>query len=278
MSLGRLFNVRSEKADKHPHSHCINLTTGADADGAYQLFTAIKADKAAILPSSISFTDGVVLPFAIEAAACALLVREPGPCMPGVSTPALALPAPCLTSTRSDKILIVYGASSSAGLTTTQLAVAGGMIVLGIAGTANHDLVRSSGASAVFDHNDPSLVDDIVSAVRAATGKFVGIFDAISVEGTYARDLDILHQLGGGHLATTHPPPQVPSHVQAGMIFAVNDVAGPVFSDFVTPALESGKLKPLPCPFVVGRGLDCINVGLQKLKAGVSGSKIVVEL
>lgn len=62
------------------------------------------------------------------------------------------------------------------------------------------------------------------------------------------------------------------------MIFAVNDIATPVWEDFVTPALESGKLQCLPPPTVVGKGLGHINEALKKSKTGVSGTKLVVEL
>ena len=263
-------------------SHCINLVTGRPSDGAYALYTVVPADKAAILPNHISFTDGVVLPFAVEAASCALSIKEPGPCMPGVSTPALGLPYPTLqTPTPSaGKTIIVYGASSSVGSMTTQIAAATGVNIIAIAGAPNHELVKRCGAAQVFDHKDPSVVEKVVQAALASQSEFIGIFDAISTAETYARDLAILEKLGGGHLACVHPPPAdgVPSNVKTGMIFAVNDVATPVYRDFVTPALQSGKLKCLPPPTVVGKGLEHVNDALKKSKAGVSATKLVVEL
>ena len=242
----------------------------------------IPADKAAILPDHISFTDGVVVPFAVEAAICALSVKEPGPCMPGVTTPALGLPYPTLqdSTPAASKTLVVYGASSSVGSMTTQIATAAGINVIAIAGKHNQDLVKRCGADRVFDHKDSSLVEKVIGAVEASQSEFVGIFDAISIPETYARDLAILEKLNGGHLACTHPPPteNVASNVKTGMIFAVNEVAAPVFRDFVTPALQSGKLKCLPPPSVVGKGLEHINGALKKSKAGVSATKLVVEL
>jgi len=62
------------------------------------------------------------------------------------------------------------------------------------------------------------------------------------------------------------------------MIFAVNDVATPVWEDFVTPALEKGKVLCLPPPTVVGKGLEFIEEALKMCKAGVSARKLVVEL
>ena len=148
-----------------------------------------------------------------------------------------------------------------------------------MSGAKNFDLVKRCGASEVFDHKDSLLVDKIVEAVTKSGGEFVGIFDAIAIPETFANDLAILARLGGGHLACSHPPPaDVPSNVIAGMIFAVNDIATPVWKDYVTPALRAGKLLCLPSPTVIGKGLEYINEGLKTSKAGVSGSKLVVEL
>ena len=261
--------------------HCINLVTGRPSDGACALYTVVPANKAAKLPDHISFIDGVVVPFAIEAAVCALCITEPGACIPGVSTPALGLPYPTLQAPApsAGKTIVVYGASSSAGSMTTQIAAAAGINVIAIAGAHNHDVVKRCGAAQVFDHKDSSTVENVADGITASQSEFVGVFDAISISETYARDLAILEKLGGGHLACVHPPPadNVPSYVKTGMIFAVNDVATPVYHDFVTPALQSGKLKCLPPPTIVGKGLEHVNDALKKSKAGVSATKLVVE-
>jgi NADPH:quinone reductase-like Zn-dependent oxidoreductase len=165
---------------------------------------------------------------------------------------------------------------------TTQIAAAAGITVLAISGARNFEVATQSGASQVFDRHSASLVSAIVAAVRAKGLEFVGIFDAISSPENYSQDLEILRALGGEntHLACTHPPPteNVPSGVKTGMIFAVNDVVAPVFQDFVTPALESGLLKCLPAPKVVGKGLEFVNEALKMSKAGVSATKLVVEV
>jgi NADPH:quinone reductase-like Zn-dependent oxidoreductase len=202
--------------------------------------------------------------------------------MPGVQTPALGLPYPSLQTppNPATKILIINGASSSVGNTTTQLATAAGITILAICGAQNFSLAKEAGASRVFDRNSPSLVTDIVAAVRAIALDFIGIVDAISTPENYSVDLSILRALGGGHLACSHPPPTegVPSSVKTGMIFAVNDIVAPVFRDFVTPALEGGVLKCLPTPTVVGNGLEFVDGALKMSKAGVRATKLVVEL
>ncbi|KAJ6021141.1 hypothetical protein N7540_006645 [Penicillium herquei] len=262
--------------------HAINLTSGRPKDGAFALYTVIRADKAAILPDDIPFTDGVVVPFALEAAVCALFLKEPDIAIPGVFTPALGLPYPSLHDVPlSDKILVVYGGSSSVGSMTIQIAKAAGIYVLAISCAHNLDFIMRCGANRVFDRNDPSLPEKIIDAVRNNGGEFIGIFDAISTSETYAHDAAILVQLGGGRLACVHPPPpadSVPATVKAGMIFAVDDVVTPVWKEYVTSALKSGKLLCLPPPLIVGKGLEHIQSALEKAKAGVSATKLVVEL
>lgn len=163
---------------------------------------------------------------------------------------------------------------------TTQLATAAGIHVISVVGAHNFDFSKRCGAAQVVDHKDPAVVEKVVEAVgKSGQQEFIGIFDAIGSVETYANDLAMLAKLGGGHLACTHPPPaDVPENVKAGMIFAVNDVATPVWEDYVTPALQAGKLQCLPPPTVVGKGLEHIQEALKKSKAGVSATKLVVEL
>jgi NADPH:quinone reductase-like Zn-dependent oxidoreductase len=259
--------------------HAINLVSGKPQDGAYALYTSVPADKAAILPDDIAFTHGVVVPFALEAAVCALSLKNPGTAMPGVATPALGLPYPSLDTVSINKILIVYGGSSSVGSMVTQIATAAGIEVLTIASERNFDLSKSCGAAQVFDYHDGSFVERVIEAVETSEKEFVGIFDAISTPETYSNDLTILAKLGGGHLACVHPPPtDVHEKVNTGMIFAVDDIAALVWKDYVTPALREGKLKCLPSPLVVGKGLEYVQKALAMLEGGVSATKLVVEL
>ncbi|PLB44472.1 putative zinc-binding alcohol dehydrogenase domain-containing protein cipB [Aspergillus steynii IBT 23096] len=266
--------------------HTINLVTGRPQDGAFAHYSVVSVDKAAILPDNIPFTDGVVVPFALEAAVCALCLQEPGVAMPGVSTPALGLPYPSLKDTDTalppgKKTLIIYGGSSSVGSMATQFATAMGIHVIAISGAHNFVFSQRCGAIEVLDHKDTAVVEKAVQAVRRlGESEFIGIFDAIATPETYAHDRVILERLGGGHLACVHPPPamaDLPVNVKAGMIFAVNDVAAPVWRDFVTPALRTGRLQCLPPPVVVGKGLGCVQDGLYLSKAGVSARKLVVE-
>lgn len=55
------------------------------------------------------------------------------------------------------------------------------------------------------------------------------------------------------------------------------EVGDPIWREFVPKALESGRLLPRPEPFVVGTGLEAIQGGLDRLRGGVSATKLVVR-
>lgn len=264
------------------------MWSGRPQDGAFQLYTVLSEDKAAQLPHPIPFTDGVVLPLALETAVCALNFERRNPLpdfLPGIYTPALALPYPSLKDSvpSSGKTVVVYGGSSSVGSATTQIAAAAGLHVITIVGARNFDLSKHSGAHQSFDHKDPSLVDKVVQAVRKSGQEFVGVVDAISIPDTITKDLEILDHLGGGHLALTLPymdEEMIPDNVEIGMIWSggVNEITSPIWRAYVGAALKYGKLKCLPPPMIIGKGLHHIQEAIEMSKAGVSGTKLVVEL
>ena len=51
-----------------------------------------------------------------------------------------------------------------------------------------------------------------------------------------------------------------------------------MWAEWVPAALQKGTLKALPEPIVVKGGLESVQEGMNKQKAGVSFGKIVVEL
>ena len=72
--------------------------------------------------------------------------------------------------------------------------------------TSSHNLqyVKFLGAKHAFDHKSPSVVDDIVSAVKG-TG-FAGVFDAISTSESSKIRSQVLQKLGsGGKYASALP-------------------------------------------------------------------------
>ena len=129
----------------------------------------------------------------------------------------------------------------------------------------------------MLDYNDSDMVDDVAKAVGKAT--FVGIFNCISNEASYKLTLSILEKLGGGRMATSQPPPDgLPDNVIATGVMGPGDHSASVWQNFVTKALESGQLKCLPEPLVVGKSLESLQGALDRAKAGVSAQKVIVEL
>lgn len=190
------------------------------------------------------------------------------------------LPYPSLDPKPSGKTILVWGGSSSVGAITIQFAVASGCKVVAVASKRNHEFVKKLGASEALDYNDSSVVEHTVQATRSVGGEFLGVYDAISTEASYKHVLPILKELGGGILATTLPPPkELPGGIKAGNVFAINhEVLDPLWANYIPQALEQGKLKAVPEPMVVGKGLEHVQKGLDANKAGVSAKKVVIEL
>lgn len=132
----------------------------------------------------------------------------------------------------------------------------------------------------MVDYKSSSVVDDVVAAVKNAGGAFAGIYDAISIQDqSYKYELEMFEKLGGGALATVLPGPEkLPSNVKCGNIFGVSEDTHILWKEFFTPALESGLLKCVPEPLVVGKGLESVQKGLDENKKGVSAKKVVIEL
>lgn len=259
-------NVKRFKKGDRVVGMAQGAATSADSDGAFSLYTQVPAHNAAVLPSGVSFKDGAVLGMAIGAASSGLNLEEH-----------LGQPFPTLDPKPTGGVVIVYGASSSIGSMTTQLASAAGIRVIAIASSKNFGLCRDCGASDVFDYKDDNVVSDVVQAVGKDT--FVGVYDCISNAASCKITIPILEKLGGGKMATSLDlPVSVPDNIEAARVLGPGDHSAPIWENFVTKALESGKLKCLPEAAVVGKGLESLQDALKQAKAGVSAKKLVVEL
>lgn len=254
------------------NSHSTSLATGNNAGAGFQLYSTAPAAVSVVLPSKISFNEGVVLPLAIDTAAVGLYSER--------SKNYFGLPYPSLNPSSSGKTLVVWGGSSSVGTATIQLATASGAKVVAVASKHNHEFVKSLGASEAVDYNNSSVVEDVVKAVQSLGGEFLGVYDAISTADSYKYTVPVIEKLGGGSLATVLPPPEkVPESVKSVNVFGVNpELTAPIWSDYLGQALEEGKLRAVPEPLVIGKGLESVQKGLDKNKAGVSAKKVIVEL
>ncbi|KAF1928843.1 uncharacterized protein M421DRAFT_390668 [Didymella exigua CBS 183.55] len=247
-----------------------SAATGRPQFGAFQLYIVVSIYKAAQLPLSIPFTEDIVLPLALETVIHLY--------------PVLTFSYPFLKDAvkySAGKTIVVYGGSSSVSSVTTQLAETSGLHVITIVGARNSGMSKESGAAECFDHKDSPLVK-LVEAVRDLGGELVGIVEAISIPETITIDLKILENLGRDHLALNRPhmgENMVPDNVEIGMVRSggVNEITDSVWRTYVGAALKFGKLKCLPPPTIVGKGLEVIQKTPGLLEQDVSATKLVVE-
>jgi NADPH:quinone reductase-like Zn-dependent oxidoreductase len=138
---------------------------GFSGEGGAQAELAVLSHYAAI-PPSLGFPGAAALPAAVETATRAL----------------------DQLGVRRDSTLLVNGASGSVGSAAVQLAVVRGARVIGTAGPANHEYLRSLGAEPV------AYGEGLVERVRALAPAGVGL--ALDVAGSEV--LPELIELSGG--------------------------------------------------------------------------------
>jgi NADPH:quinone reductase-like Zn-dependent oxidoreductase len=78
------------------------------------------------------------------------------------------------------------------------LAVAAGLTVATTAGVHNHEFVKSLGATYVFDHKDPDVVDQVLKVLKPGDA----VFDCIGEGIAQKPCAEIVSKLGGGKLAS----------------------------------------------------------------------------
>ncbi|KAJ6082019.1 zinc-binding oxidoreductase CipB [Penicillium canescens] len=254
-------------------AHLHSAKSGNFANAAYQLFPVALERLAAPLPSQLSFEQGAAMPLAISTAAAGLYLPE-----------YLGLPLPSTAPKFTGKTVLIWGGSSSVGATAIQLAIASGLEAITTASTLNHAFVRSIGATEVFDYKSPSVIDDI--AARLQHSELVGVYDAIGEENSLTPLAAIVKLLARPIASVTVHPCENPTddfhptYISSyGIAFPPNERIGEaIWEEFVPEALASGQLQAKPDPMVLGHGLENIQKGLDRQKAGVSAQKIIITI
>ena len=194
-------NVQHLQKGQRVIGHAFALLTGDHAEAAVQLYTLVPANMVAPIPNDMSFETAVVLPLSVSCAAAALYENN-----------SLALPLPASNSEGNTKSILIWGGSSSVGSSAIQLARASGLQVIATSSPKNFDYVKGLGASVVLDHSDPEIVPKLVDALKES--ECVGAFDTVGK--SIPQCVEIIKQLGGGHVVATSDPPEVlPSGVTA---------------------------------------------------------------
>lgn len=168
--------ARSPSAENH------HLTPGAT--GAFQQYVVVQRNAIAQLPSSIRTSVGVVLPLGISTASAGLFQKD-----------YLNLPFPSPEQEQPPKplnrVLLIWGGSSSVGSCAIQLAKAAGAIIITTASPKNFAYVKALGAEEVFDYRAEDVEDQIVNWLQSKT--VLGAFHAVGENGavqTCARIVD----------------------------------------------------------------------------------------
>ncbi|KAL5337980.1 GroES-like protein [Aspergillus crustosus] len=239
-------------------AYCHCLGTGDPANSGFQLYTLVKEATVAGIPDSITFEEVSVLPQAISTAAAGLFLNE-----------SLDLALPSATGTKpTGKSILIWGGASSVGATAIQFAAAAGLSVVTTASAHNHTLVKSLGATVAFDYRSSTAVRDVVDAL--ANTDFVGVFDAISEPASFEMVRAILEQLNADVKTICVLPYDKPIAQFAPIFISSNFItyksnkyaADGIWRDYISEALENGRLKPKPDPEVrcLGKETHCHSV------------------
>ena len=206
---------------------------------------------------------------------------------------------------------MVWGGSTSVGCNAIQLAVAAGYGVITTCSPRNFEKMARLGARAAFDYNSPTVVADIVAALRGH--RLAGAF-AIGT-GSMAALLDIVGACPGAKFIASASQPAAFNVPASGRVSTLsllptlvrmtignarlgrkarrlgirtkfiwgsslqdNEVGPMIFARFLPQALADGRYAAAPEPLVVGHGLETIPKALEQLGKGVSARKLVVTL
>jgi NADPH:quinone reductase-like Zn-dependent oxidoreductase len=253
-------------------SHHYSLSTNNPSHGAFQLYSATNALVVQKIPSSLPYTDAAVLPLAISTAANVLYNKK-----------TLALPYPSVPAPKdTGKSVLVWGGASSVGATAIQLAAASGVKVVSVSSTKNIPKVKALGAHAVFGYDSPTVVEDILAALKGT--EYLGVADCISSSESAAGWTPVYEALGGRWAGVVPDPQGIPEGAEgevrwaATIPFGDRDIGKAVWGAWVSEALEKGVLRAKPDAVVVGKGLERFQEAMDRQMRGVSFEKIVVEL
>ena len=304
---GEVIEVGAKVTRFRPGDRALALAVGLDPpksrapEGAFQLYTIVRADMAAPIPPSLSYEAAAVLPLGLSTAASGLFQKD-----------YLALRHPTLRPVDSGETLLIWGGSTSVGSNAVQLAVAAGYRVITTASPRNFEYVRRLGASEVFDYNSRTVRRDIKRVLKDATfagalaigpnsaeacidiagaakGKrFVALASAASLDPKALPErparATLLIRFGPALLMSALRQRfsawvgGVKTKFIWGSSLKDNEVSGVIFGDFLPKALAAGAYAAAPTAVVVGTGLEAISSAFDRQKRGVSAQKIVVTL
>ncbi|KAI0648658.1 GroES-like protein [Trametes meyenii] len=252
------------------------------ASGTYQQYALSSAALATKLPDSLSFDEAATFPGNLHTAAVTLYNKHE-------DATSLKLTAPWEAGGRNayaNQPMVVLGGAASVGQYVIQfLKLSGFSPIITTASPRNEELVKSLGATHVFDRSLPASTLS-AEILKLAGGPLPFVYDAVSVQDTQNLAYDLVAP--GGHILLL-----LPENVDAAkktdgrdvkfslsspwLAFPYNYEFGKVFVKEFEKLLADGSFKP-NTPEVLPGGLNAVVEGLERLKANaVSAKKLIVH-
>ncbi|KAI0187256.1 GroES-like protein [Astrocystis sublimbata] len=248
--------------------------SGSPDNGAFQKYVLAPSEAVALLPDSITMEEGAVFPLVCMTALTAWTV--------------LGIPLDTKYAAEDKQAVLIWGGSSGVGTYAIQSAKLMGFTVYATASPQHHAYLKSLGAHAVFDYKASDVVSQIASAAQKDGVQLHTAHCAVS--DSLQPTLDVLAQTKGSAAAkVAHSPvlpPEHPTLDNTEIVFVFPPTTDPaavakhivLCSRWLQDGLDAGSVVPSPHVQVEEGGLEGLNAAMDKLKAGVSGTKIVVPI
>ena len=247
---------------------------GSPDHGAFQEYVLAQSEGVIALPNALSFEEGAIFPLAVLTA------------LSGWTT--IGIPLDTKYAPQDKQAVLIWGGASSVGTLTVQSAKSMGFTVYTTASTKHHEYLKKLGADVIFDYKATDVVSQIVDTVKE-DGVTLRTANCV-VEGSLQPTLDILKDTKGDAVAkVAHTPPLLPGALTLDGV-EINFNLPPMdpakrnehihwcFHVWLANGLKSGTVVPSPQVQVESGGLKGLNKALDTLRAGVSGTKIVVQV
>ncbi|KAK6530844.1 hypothetical protein TWF281_007680 [Arthrobotrys megalospora] len=250
-------------------------------NGSFAEYAIAPANTTFHIPSTLSYEDAATIPLVAYTAAIALYQE-------------LGLPAPWARASGKSIPLVVYGGSTSVGLTALKFARLSGISpLITIAGGSKDIIEKENLADVIIDYrNNPNIAEEVKKALNGK--ELLHAFDAFSEYPSaeplaanlspngkltgilpYKQELPNGHKLKFTYVGSAHKPyPKLSTEEESK---ADQDFAQ-VFSSYLEKVLSEGRFKTHPVEVLAG-GLNGLPEGLNRLKEQkVKASKLVARI
>ena len=253
--------------------------------GAFQQYVLVPSSQVTLIPANLTFNEAAILPLAIYTAWFALMIAD--------------IPRDVVYQENDKKGILIWGVGGSVGSIAMQIAKTMGFHVYATASSKHHsylqELGKGPGKVKLFDYKDKDVTSNIINAAKQD-----GVIIDIGIEAAAGNLKDIVSILNKTKGTTSYAKlscapftfsmvwyliiPSFFTGVQVKFVDAPKDVNvrqkefAFIYNTWLPSKLNSGEIVPSPKIQIIPNGLNGIQNGLDELKKGVSGVKLVVEI